>query len=87
MSTKVHITRHARSRMEERGISEGEVLLALSSPLEVIRGHHGRELFTRHDSVCRYIVAVVERAGEALIVITALRVDRERALRYGFTRV
>ena len=87
MSTKVHITRHARSRMEERGISEEEVLLALSSPLEVIRGHHGRELFTRHDPVCRYIVVVVERADEALIVITALRVDRERVLRYGFTRV
>ena len=83
----VRFTRHARARMMERGIGEEEVWATVCEPLDVVRGRHGRTLFTRHFVPCYYIVAVVEQANEDLIVITVLRVDRERVLRYGFIRV
>jgi len=73
--------------MEERGITEDEVKTTLMRPLEIVKGKYGRELFTRHFRPCYYVVVVVERADEDLIVVTALKVDRERVLRYGFTRV
>lgn len=83
---RIRLSRHARARMSERGISEDEVIATLINPLEVVRGRYGRELFTRHFGPCDYVVVVVERADEDLIVVTVLKVDRERALRYGFTR-
>ena len=84
---RIRISRHARARMSERGVSEDEVIATLTNPLDIVRGRYGRELFTRHFGPCDYVVVVAERTDEDLIVVTVLRVDRERALRYGFIRV
>ena len=82
----VKYSAHARSRMLERSISEPEVQAAVDSPLETIKTRHGRTAVCA-GSAGKYLVVVLEKSGGELIVVTALKVDKERARRYGFDRV
>ena len=61
-----------------------EVLRTIERPMGVVVVRYGRRAYTRHFEGCMYIVVIAERVEEDLIVVTVLRVDRRRVLRYGF---
>lgn len=77
---------HARKRMLERSISVREVEEALSSPLEVIQTRYGRRAACKRLSSGKFVVVVFEVEGD-FIVVTAVKVNKNRARRYGFSRV
>ncbi len=78
---------HARKRMLERSITVREVESTLAYPLEVVQTRYGRRAACRRLAGGKYLVAVFEGAGEDFIVVTAVRVDKNRVRRYGFTQV
>lgn len=59
----------------------------LADPLEVVPTRYGRMVACEELQDHKYIVVIFEEAGEDLTVITAVKVDREGARRYGFARV
>lgn len=77
---------HAKRRMLERSISEEEVRAAINDPMDTVETRYGRTAVCAR-SAEKYIVVVLEKASGELIVVTALKVDKERARRYGFRRV
>jgi hypothetical protein len=78
---------HARKRMLERFINESDVESALARPLEVVQTRYGRKAACKRQPGGKYLVVVFEEAGEDFIVVTAVKVDRNRVGRYGFARV
>ena len=77
---------HAKSRMLERSISEAEFKAAIEDPLETVETRYGRTAVCA-GSAGKYLVVILEKASGELIVVTALKVDKARARRYGFSRV
>jgi len=77
---------HAKRRMLERSISEEEVRATVDHPLETVQTRYGRTAACAKAEE-KYIVVVLEQGAGDLIVATALKVDKERARRYGFNRV
>ena len=82
----VRFSAHAKRRMLERSISEAEVEAAMEDPLDTVETRYGREAVCA-SSAGKYLVVVLEKTSGELIVVTALKVDKERARRYGFNRV
>jgi hypothetical protein len=78
---------HARERMKERSIAEAEVGETLARPLEVVPTRYGRSAACTVQEGGRCLVVIFERSQEDFLVVTALKVDRDRARRLGFTRV
>ncbi len=78
---------HARERMLERSITERDVEDTLAHPFEFVQARYGRKAACRRLSSRKYLVVVFEDEGEGFIVITAVKVDKDRARRFGFTRV
>ncbi len=78
---------HARKRMRERSIADRDVEEVLARPQEVILTRNGRKAAYRRIQGSRYIVVIFEQKGEDFIVVTAVKVNRNGAKRYGFTRV
>ena len=72
--------------MLERSITVPEVQETVDGPLETIQTKHGRTAVCAR-SAAKYLVVVLEKSGGELIVVTALKVDKERARRYGFNRI
>ena len=83
----VRYASHARDRMRERSITPGQVEEALSRPIEVIPTKFGRSAACAQEPSGKYLVVVFEGSREDFLVVTALKVDKGRARRYGFTRV
>lgn len=77
---------HARKRMLERSITPKEVEEALNNPLEVIQTRYGRRAACKRLPGGKFVVVVFE-AEEDFIVVTAVKADKERTRRYGFSRV
>jgi len=74
--------------MQERSITEREAEGILDDPIEVIETRYARHAaLGRPSKGDKFIVVVFEGSGEDFIVVTALKIDGERAKRYGFTRV
>ena len=84
---KVEFTAHALRRLGERNISEEAVYEALTTPDEVIEVKHGRRAARKHEPSCYHIVTIYEAHREALIVVTAIRVDERRIRKIGFTGI
>jgi hypothetical protein len=78
---------HARSRMAERSISESQVEEALERPLEVVPTKYERRAACTQLDNGKYLVVVFEGTHEDFLVVIAIKVDKSRARRYGFTRV
>jgi Domain of unknown function (DUF4258) len=78
---------HAKERMKERSITETEVEEALARPLETVQTRYGRSAACALRESGRCLVVIFERSQEDFLVITALKVDQDRARRFGFTRV
>jgi Domain of unknown function (DUF4258) len=83
----VRYTSHARERMKERSITEAEVEETLARPLEVVPTRYARSAACTMREHGRCLVVIFERSQEDFLVVTALKVDRDRARRFGFTRV
>ncbi len=83
----IRYSSHARKRMAERSISEGDVEAALTSPLELISTRYGRNAACGRLAGRKFIIVICEPDREDFIVVTAVKVTKERAKRYGFTRV
>jgi len=73
--------------MVERSISESQVEETLARPLEVIPTKYERRAACAQLDSGRYLIVVFEGTREDFLVVTAMKVDRGRARRYGFTRV
>ncbi|MGI0078201.1 MAG: DUF4258 domain-containing protein, partial [Nitrososphaerales archaeon] len=68
-------------------ISEAQIENTLIAPLQMRPTKYGREVACKHFPQCYYIVVIFERVKEGFIVVTTVRVDRERVIRYGFTGI
>ena len=71
---KITILPHARERMHERGISEGQVHGTLEQPWREYRGNKGRTVAVRRVGQ-HHAIKVVDNLGPAdeRIVVTVLR--------------
>ena len=78
---------HAKDRMRERSITEAEVEETLARPLEIVPTKYGRSAVCNPQEDGRLLVVIFERSQEDFLVVTALKVDEDRARRFGFTRV
>ena len=83
---RVVISEHARRRAEERGIEEGLIRDVLEDPEDVITVKFGRRAAYRQVRD-KYVVVIFEEQKDEIVVVTTLRVDRERLRRYGFSGV
>ena len=82
----IRFSQHALKRAEERGIDLSQVELVIREPLEIIDVKFGRKAAFRQLGE-KYLVAVYEEQNDEIVVVTALKVDKERLRRYGFSRV
>lgn len=73
--------------MREREITKEEVIETLGAPLETRELRFGRQGAIRHLVGDSFLVVIAERSNEDLIVVTALKVNRDRVRRYGFARI
>jgi len=73
--------------MTERSITEAEVEEVLARPLEVVSTRYERSAACMRSASGKYLVVIFEGPQEDFIVVTAVKVDKDRARRYGFTRV
>ena len=85
----VTFTAHAKDQMKYRDISEREVKEVLSKPSETIvtRGKRLPSFVQIRDI---YVVVIYEKTSngyEEELVITAMKVDRRRLLRFGFSNL
>jgi len=77
---------HALIRMRERKISFDQVEEVIKNPEEVINVKHGRRASYRRYGD-KFIVAIYEESNGEVKVITVLKVDERRLMRYGFSRI
>jgi hypothetical protein len=82
----IRFSEHALKRAEERGIDLSQVELVIREPLEVIDVKFGRKAVFRQLEE-KYLVAIYEEQNDEIVVVTTLKVDKERLKRYGFSRV
>lgn len=72
--------------MLERVINESDVGMTISNPTQVIPVRYGRRAAFRRLGR-GFLVVTYEEREEDFIVVTAVKVNKERVRRYGFTRV
>ncbi|MDI3497895.1 DUF4258 domain-containing protein [Archaeoglobus sp.] len=80
---KIVISEHAKRRAEERGIDEETIRSVLEEPLDVIKVKFGRKAAYRQFGE-KYVVVIFEEQKDEIVVVTTLKVDKERLKRYGF---
>ena len=84
----VRLSAHAKKRMRERSIHARDVEGVLHNPIEVIETKYARRAaLGRLSTGGKFVLVVFEVSGEGFIVVTAIKIDGDRARRYGFTRV
>ena len=73
----VHITDHARERMDKYSISENDVILALVQPDRTVEGYMKRSVAEK--SLNGYILRVIyEEHDDKELVITVYKAKKER---------
>ena len=80
-------SRHAKERIAERRIKPEDVQRAISEPFELIGARYGRFAACLELQRSSYLTVIYEREDEDFLVVTAVKVNREGAKRFGFTRV
>lgn len=74
---EVAFDEHAVKRMQERGVTEGQVLAALQNPdLTGLRADPGRQRVRRHYGLHTAVDVVYEEEPGRIVVITVVRVRR-----------
>ncbi|MBE8540068.1 DUF4258 domain-containing protein [Geoglobus acetivorans] len=79
----IRFSGHALRRAEERGIDPEQVELVIREPAEVIHVKFGRKAAFRKFGE-KYVVVIYEERNNEIVVVTTLKVDKERLIRYGF---
>ena len=79
--------RHAKERIAERKIRPDDVETAIKEPFELIGARYGRFAACLKLQRSGFLIVVYEREDEDFLVVTAVKVNREGAKRFGFTRV
>lgn len=83
MGLKIIISEHAKKRAEERGISLEWIREVLENPEGLANVKFGRKIAYKKIEE-KYVVVIFEERKDEILVITTLKVDRERLGRYGF---
>ncbi|WP_456330436.1 DUF4258 domain-containing protein [Archaeoglobus sp.] len=83
---RVVISEHAEKRAKERGVSVEVIEEVIKRPEEVITVKFGRKAAYRGYGD-KYMVVIFEEGKDEIVVVTTLKVDKERLRRYGFSRV
>jgi hypothetical protein len=83
---RILISEHAKRRAEERKITVEQVGDVIRQPVEIIEVKFGRKAAYREYGD-KYVVVIFEEQKDEIVVVTTLRVDRERLKRYGFSGV
>ncbi len=82
----VRFTDHAKDQMAQRGITEGEAMSVLSSPIETVRTRANRlASYARIEG--KYIVVIHEHEDDEELVVTVMKVYHTRLARFGFAKV
>ena len=72
--------------MEERGIEKEEIEFVIGEPREVIQVKYGRlaafDYFNGEG-----LVVIYQKHNDKIEVVTAIRADKRRLRRYGFSRI
>ena len=82
----IRFSKHSLRRAEERGITLEQIELVVQEPSEVIDVKFGRKAAFRQFGE-EYVVVIYEERNNEIVVVTTLKVDRERLIRYGFVGV
>ncbi len=82
----IRLSEHAIERAKERGIDLNHVELTVREPVEVINVKFGRKAAFKQFGE-KYVVVIYEERNDEIIVVTTLKVDKERLKRYGFSRI
>ena len=82
----IRFSKHSLRRAEERGITLEQIELVVQEPSEVIDVKFGRKAAFRQFGE-KYVVVIYEERNNEIVVVTTLKVDRERLIRYGFVGV
>jgi len=83
---KFIFSKHATKRAKERGIPEDSAAEVIYNSEETINVKSGRK--ASHKKVGdAHVVVIYEESVDKIVVVTILRVDRERLKRYGFSRI
>ncbi len=82
------VSDHAVKRLEERGLTFEQVKSTVEGAREIINVRYGRKAAFKQFGD-RYVVVVYEELKEKdeIVVVTTLKVDKERLKRYGFSRI
>lgn len=83
---KIVVSKHALKRARERGIPEKWISEVIRDPEETINVKFGRTASYKRFST-EYVVLIYEERADKIVVVTILKVDRERLKRYGFSGV
>ena len=83
---KIRFSRHALNRAKERSIDLKQIEEVLRNPTETIDVKFGRKASYRQYND-KFIVVIFEEHDDEIVVVTVLRVDKERLRGYGFSRV
>ena len=83
---EIEFSKHSLKRAEERGINISDVKRVLEEPEETITVKFGRKAAYKQFGG-KYIVVIFEEQKDEIVVVTILRVDKERLKRCGFSRV
>lgn len=82
----IKLTPHAAERMKQRNITEGDLVAALTNPLEMIRTRANRmAIFSQINN--RYLLVILEKVNNEDMIITTMWSDLRRLRRIGFTKV
>lgn len=83
---KLVFSEHALKRMRERGIPEEWVGEVINNAEETINARFDRRAsFKKFGDI--YAIVIYEEKVNNIVVVTILKVDRERLKRYGFSRI
>ena len=83
----IRYSEHAEKRRVERSIDSRDVENVIQDPLEVIPARFGRNAACKLLEEGLFLVVVYERRDEDFIVITAVKLSKRGAMRFGFTRI
>ncbi|MEM2191569.1 MAG: DUF4258 domain-containing protein [Archaeoglobaceae archaeon] len=79
---RIIISEHAKKRAEERGIGLELINNVLESPEGLANVKFGRKIAYKKIEE-KYVVVIFEEQKDEIVVVTTLKVDRERLKRYG----
>ncbi len=82
----IRFTGHAEQQMAQRGVTQDEATAVLSNPAETILTRTNR-LASYRQIEGKYIVVIHEQEYGDQVILTAMKVDRARLQRFGFTKV